>query len=105
MKYISTRGSAPNLSFEDVVLQGLATDGGLYVPEFLPKFDSAKIAAMKKMSYEELFFEVTEHFIGNEIDSETYKKIITKSYKNFSHQAIAPLKQLSKNEFLLELFH
>ena len=105
MKYISTRGASPALSFEDVVLQGLATDGGLYVPEFLPKFDSAKISQMRGMSYEEIFFEVTEHFVGGEIDSETYKKIIAKSYQNFSHSAIAPLKQLSKNEFLLELFH
>ncbi len=105
MKYISTRGKAPALSFEDVVLQGLASDGGLYVPEFLPKFDSAKIAQMRNMTYEEIFFEVTEHFVVGEIDSETYKKIIAKSYKNFSHSAIAPLKQLSQNEFLLELFH
>lgn len=105
MKYISTRGAAPVLSFEDVVLQGLAVDGGLYVPEFLPKFEATKIAQMQKMTYEEIFFEVTEHFIGDEIDSETYKKIIAKSYQNFSHQAIAPLKQLSENEFLLELFH
>ncbi len=105
MKYISTRGAAPILAFEDVVLQGLAADGGLYVPEFLPEFSESKIAAMKKMSYPELFFEVTEHFIGDQIDHETYKKIIAKSYQNFSHEAIAPLKQLSSNEFLLELFH
>lgn len=105
MKYISTRLSAPTLSFEEVVLQGLANDGGLYVPEFLPKFDEKKISQMRKMSYQELFFEITEHFIGNEIDHDTYKKIIDKSYRNFSHEAIAPLKQLSQNEFLLELFH
>ena len=105
MKYISTRLSAPTLSFEDVVLQGLAVDGGLYVPEFLPKFDEKKLSQMRKMSYQELFFEITEHFIGGEIDSDTYKKIIKKSYSNFSHEAIAPLKQLDQNEFLLELFH
>lgn len=105
MKYVSTRGAALSLSFEDVVLQGLATDGGLYVPEFLPKFSASKIAQMRHMTYQEIFFEVTEHFIGDEIDSATYKKIIAKSYRNFSHEAIAPLKQLSHNEFLLELFH
>lgn len=60
---------------------------------------------MKKMSYEELFFEVTKYFIDSEIDSDSYKKIIKKSYEKFSHPAIAPLKQLSHNEFLLELFH
>ncbi len=105
MKYISTKLSAPKLSFEEVVIQGLATDGGLYVPEFLPKFDSSQLLNLKKLSYENLFFEVTKYFIGKEINEETYKKIITKSYKNFSHQSIAPLKQLSSNEFLLELFH
>jgi threonine synthase len=105
MKFISTRLSAPALSFEEVVLQGLATDGGLYVPEFLPRFSENDISRMKKMTYEELFFEVTKHFIDNEIDSENYKKIIKKSYQNFSHPAIAPLKQLTCNHFLLELFH
>ena len=105
MKFISTRLAAPSLSFEEVVLQGLASDGGLYVPEFLPEFTSNEISKMKKMTYEELFFEVTRYFIDVEIDAKTYKEIIKKSYQNFSHQAIAPLKQLSSNEFLLELFH
>lgn len=105
MKFISTRLNAPALSFEEVVLQGLATDGGLYVPEFLPKFSDHDISRMRKMNYEELFFEVTRHFIDGGIDSKTYQTIIKKSYQNFSHSAIAPLKQLSHNEFLLELFH
>ena len=105
MKFISTRLAAPTLSFEDAVFRGLASDGGLYVPDFLPQFDEKKISEFKKLSYEELFFEVTRYFVESEIDSESYKKIIKKSYENFSHQAIAPLKQLSRNNFLLELFH
>ena len=105
MKFISTRLAAPTLSFEDAVFQGLASDGGLYVPDFLPQFDEKKISEFKKLSYEELFFEVTRYFVEGEIDAESYKKIIKKSYKNFSHQAVAPLKQLSRNNFLLELFH
>lgn len=105
MKYISTRSTAQSLNFEEVVLQGLASDGGLYVPEFLPKFDAAKIEQLRKLNYENLFFEVTEHFVAGEIDSKTYKEIIADSYRNFFHSAIAPLKQLSPNEFLLELFH
>ena len=104
MKFISTRLAAPTLSFEDAVFQGLASDGGLYVPDFLPQFDEKKISEFKKLSYEELFFEVTRYFVEGEIDAESYKKIIKKSYENFSHQAIAPLKQLSRNNFLLELF-
>lgn len=105
MKFISTRKSAPTLSFQEVVLQGLATDGGLYVPEFLPKFLPSEIAKMKKMTYQELFFEVTKRFVEGEIDNDSYKKIIEKSYQNFSHAAIAPLKQLTPQLFLLELFH
>jgi len=105
MKFISTRLSAPALSFEEVVFQGLAKDGGLYVPEFLPNFSPKKIAEMRQMTYEELFFEITHHFVNREIDDESYKKIIEKSYSNFSHKAIAPLKQLTHNHFLLELFH
>ena len=61
MKFISTRLSAPKLSFEEVVLQGLATDGGLYVPEFLPKFQESDLLKMRKMTYEELFFEITKY--------------------------------------------
>ncbi len=105
MKFISTRLSAPSLNFEETVLQGLASDGGLYVPEFLPNFDEKKLSQMRQMSYEELFFEITKHFVDGEIPTDKYKEIIKKSYKNFSHKAIAPLKQIDENEFLLELFH
>jgi threonine synthase len=105
MKYISTRGLAPELDFEDVVLEGLAGDGGLYIPKFLPKFTSQEILKMAKLSYQELFFEVTKYFIGDSIDSKTYQLIIEQSYKNFYHKAIAPLKQINYNHFLLELFH
>ncbi len=105
MKFLSTRLAAPTLSFEEVVLQGLANDGGLYVPEFLPKFSANEIVKMRKLNYEELFFEITRHFVEGEIDLDSYKDIVKKSYQNFSHTAIAPLKQLTDNHFLLELFH
>jgi len=105
MKFISTRLSSPALSFADVILQGLAPDGGLYVPEFLPLFDQKKLSEMAKMNYQELFFEVTYNFVSESISEDVYKKIIAKSYENFNHQAIAPLKQLASNHYLLELFH
>jgi len=105
MKFTSTRTNAKELTFEEVVLQGLATDGGLYVPSFLPTFSPHEIKNFKKLSYPELFFEITKTFVGGEIDDKTYKEIIDKSYKNFSHIAIAPTKQLNDKEFLLELFH
>lgn len=65
MKFISTRLNAPSLSFEDTIFQGLASDGGLYVPDFLPQFDDKKISEFRKLSYEELFFEVTRYFVGD----------------------------------------
>lgn len=105
MKFISTRLNTPAISFSDATIQGLAPDGGLYVPEFLPKFADKDIHKMRKMTYQELFFEITRHFLDGEIDSATYQQVIQKSYQNFSHQAIAPIKQLSHNHFLLELFH
>ncbi len=105
MHYISTRLNSPKLSFLDVVIEGLANDGGLYVPEFIPVFDESKLKQMQNLEYSELFFEVTKNFIGNEIPEDIYREIIKKSYQNFSNQALAPLKQISNQEFLLELFH
>jgi len=105
MKYISTRQSAPALNFEEVVLQGLAVDGGLYVPEFFPKFSKSEIEEMVKLDYPDLVFKIISPFIDNEIPAKELKEIIAKSYQTFSHKAIAPTKQLSHNEYLLELFH
>ncbi len=105
MKYRSSRGLAPELGFEDVILQGLASDGGLYIPKSLPRFSDQEILKMAKLNYQQLFFEITKYFIGDQIDLKTYREIIDESYKNFHHLAIAPLKQISHNHFLLELFH
>jgi threonine synthase len=105
MKFISTRLNAPILNFEEVIFQGLATDSGLYVPEFIPQFDEKKLHELAKLSYQDLFFEITKIFVDNAIPQDQYKKIVEKSHKNFTHEAIAPIKQLSKNHYLLELFH
>ena len=104
MKYISTRGDAPALSFEEVVLTGLATDGGLYVPETLPTFSQAEIASWAGLSYEELAFKIIAPFVAGEIADSDLKAIIDKSYKNFRHTGIAPLVQTGHNEWILELF-
>jgi threonine synthase len=105
MKFISTRLKANIINFEEVVLQGLASDGGLYIPDFLPQFDENKLNDLRKLNYQDLFFEVTRHFVEGEINQQDYKKIIAKSYQNFNHPAIAPLKQIGDKHFLLELFH
>ncbi len=104
MKYISTRGQAEPLSFEDVVLTGLASDGGLYVPESIPRFSEEKIASFAGMSYEELAFEVMAPFVGGEIPDEDFKRLIQQAYASFRHGAIAPLVQTAHQEWILELF-
>lgn len=104
MKYISTRGEAPSLSFEDVVLTGLASDGGLYVPEGLPKFSQEEIASWAGLSYQELAFKIIAPFVAGEVPDADLKKIIDDSYATFRHDAIAPLVQTGHNEWILELF-
>lgn len=105
MRYISTRGQAPALSFEDVLLTGLASDGGLYVPETYPQFSPAEIAAMAQLSYPELACRIISPFVGDAISQEVLKKLVEETYAVFSHQAVAPLKMLNGREWLLELFH
>lgn len=104
MKFISTRGDAPVLSFEEVILAGLATDGGLYVPETLPTFSREEIASWSGLSYQELAFNVIHPFIDGEIADDDLKSIIEKAYIGFRHDAIAPLIQSGHNEWILELF-
>lgn len=105
MRYISTRGRAPELSFTEVVLAGLASDGGLYVPKTIPAFSSSDITAMRAMSYPELAFTIISRFTGEDIAPEDLERIIADSYSEFRHSAVAPLKQLDAHTFLLELFH
>ncbi|MGN0921589.1 MAG: threonine synthase [Cellvibrio sp.] len=104
MKYISTRGIAPALSFEEVVLTGLAPDGGLYVPETLPTFSKEEIASWAGLSYQELAFNVMKPFVAGAISDEDFKSIINKAYESFRHDAIAPMVQTAHNEWILELF-
>ncbi len=105
INYISTRGQAPVLSFQDVVMAGLASDGGLYVPNSLPQFAPHELVEMSSLSYTELALRVMQPFIGEAIPEKDLRAIIENSYKAFRHKAIAPLKQIGHNEFLLELFH
>ncbi len=105
MRYISTRGTAPVLSFEEAMLSGLARDGGLYVPETVPQLDAASIRAMRGLSYEEVACRVMRPFVGDGFSDEVFAGLIDKAYAGFGHRARAPLVQLGANHFLLELFH
>ncbi|MEP5730625.1 MAG: threonine synthase [Sulfitobacter sp.] len=105
MRYISTRGTAPALSFEDTMLTGLARDGGLYVPEEIPTLSEAQIAGMAGQSYEDVAFTVMRPFIGDTFTDAEFRVLIADAYRGFGHTARAPLVQLAPNHFLLELFH
>jgi threonine synthase len=105
MRYISTRGQAPALNFEDVLLTGLATDGGLYVPENLPRFTQEEIASWAGLPYHELAFNVMHPFVAGSISDADFKRILKETYEVFEHPSIAPLRQLGANEWVLELFH
>lgn len=104
MKYTSTRGAAPTLNFEEVVLTGLAADGGLYLPETLPEFSKEEIASWAGLSYPALAFKIISPFVDGEVGDAELKTIIDKSYSTFRHPAIAPLIQTGHNEWILELF-
>ncbi|MBM1221570.1 threonine synthase [Ponticoccus sp. SC2-23] len=105
MRYISTRGRAPDLSFEEAMLRGLAPDGGLYVPDTVPQMSADEIAALAGLSYEEAAFRVMRPFVGDAFDDATLRQLIETAYASFGHDARAPLVQLGPNHFLLELFH
>lgn len=105
MKYISTRGGAPTLGFVDVLLAGLAADGGLYVPDTWPTFSAAELRAMRGKPYADVAFTVLKPFVGGEIAGADLKAMIDEAYGTFAHKAVVPLKQLDANQWLMELFH
>jgi threonine synthase len=105
VKYISTRGDAPKLNFEEVLLTGLASDGGLYVPESLPTFSHEDIAAMANLDYPQLAQKIITPFLDDCIPAEDLRVIISETYAEFRHNAVAPLVQIDANQWVLELFH
>ena len=105
MKYISTRGNAPELTFEEVLLTGLAVDGGLYVPKEVPTFSKEEIESWRDLPYAELAHKVIYPFVEGSVDSDALATILSEVYGGFGHKAVAPLQQLDHNEYVLELFH
>ncbi len=105
MHYHSTRGQAPQLDFESAVLTGLASDGGLYLPTEIPSFSMPHIANLQSLSYTELAFEIMWPFTGGMVPETDFKQMISEAYQPFRHAAIAPMKQIGTDEWVLELFH
>ena len=105
MRYISTRGQAPALNFEQVLLAGLASDGGLYVPETLPHFSNAEITAMAALDYPQLAQKIITPFVHDCIPADDLRAMVVETYSEFRHNAVAPLAQIGSDQWVLELFH
>ena len=105
MRYVSTRGEAPSLGFSDVLLAGLARDGGLYVPAEWPTLTTEEIADLAGRPYAEVAFRIISRFTGTDIRGDELREMIEAAYATFRHPAVTPLAQLGSNHFLLELFH
>ncbi|PYF02957.1 L-threonine synthase [Rhodopseudomonas faecalis] len=103
--YISTRGEAPKLGFCDVMLTGLARDGGLYVPETWPQLSADTIASFFGRPYWEVAVEVIRPFVHGEISDAELGAMANEAYASFRHPAVVPLNQVSPSQFTLELFH
>ncbi|NCC23147.1 MAG: threonine synthase [Alphaproteobacteria bacterium] len=107
MKYISTRGRSEPASFEEVLLAGMAPDGGLYIPECWPRMDERAIAALAGRSYVEVAHSVIGPYVAGALSDEELRCLLVKTYEegNFTHKALAPLVQVDSNLFIMELFH
>ena len=105
MRYISTRGAAPVLDFENVTLAGLASDGGLYVPETWPALSRDEIGALAGLSYVDTAVAVMAPFVGESLTREDLRALCVEAYGRFDHAAVTPLVQLDERNWLLELFH
>lgn len=105
VRYISTRGKSPSLNFEEVLLTGLAPDGGLYIPETVPQISTAQLQEWKHLGYAELAFEILKPFVADSMPEEDLRSIINETYSAFSHAEVAPLHTLNDGLYVLELFH
>lgn len=105
MRYISTRGQAPALGFDEVLLAGLARDGGLYLPESWPRLEAGALRGLLGRPYPELAAEVMRPFVAGSVIESRFDSLVAEAYAAFDHPAVVPLKQLDSNDWLLELFH
>ena len=105
MRYVSTRGKAPVLEFDEVLLAGLARDGGLYLPERWPRFDADALDRLRGLSYDRLATQVMLPFLGGRIAEDEFGALAADAYAGFDHPAVAPLIQMAPGLWLMELFH
>jgi threonine synthase len=104
MRYKSTRGQVKNISFKDAVMMGLATDGGLLLPESIPNLTQAQIQTFNTMSYPQIAFEIISRFTGDDIPAADLRNLIERSYASFTNPEVTPVVQ-QDGIYILELFH
>ena len=105
MRYVSTRGEAPELSFEDALLAGLARDGGLYVPKTWPRVSPETIAGFAGKPFPEVAVALLEPYMGGSISRAELMALARDAYARFGHPAVTPLVQIDRSLWVLELFH
>lgn len=103
MKYVSTRGSAPALNFGDVLLGGLAPDGGLYLPESWPQIDMSDFGP--NAPYADIAVSVMWPFVEGSIGRADFEAMVADTYATFDHDDVTPLVHIEEDLWLLELFH
>jgi len=104
MRYISTRGGVEPVTFTQAVMMGLATDGGLLLPETIPTIDSTTLSKWSQLSFQELAVEVMLPFVGSDIGRENLTRLVQDSYASFSHPEVTPVVTAGETR-ILELFH
>ena len=105
MKYVSSRGAAPVLEFGDVLLTGLARDGGLYLPESWPALAPDALERAATASYTDTAVEVMWPFVEGSMGHDTFAELVADAYATFDHPDVVPLRKLGDGLVLAELFH
>lgn len=104
MRYISTRGGVEPVSFTEAVMMGLATDGGLLLPESIPFLNAQTLQAWAKLSFPELAVEVMLPYVGDDLSRDELSDVVHRSYTGFAHPEVTPLVHAGERR-ILELFH
>ena len=105
MLYKSTRGNSPEVPFSQVLLGGLAPDGGLYMPERFPQFTKEEINSWSDLEFHQLASNILFPFVDGEIDKVIFSKLVKEAYETFDTDNVVELKEISANRWVLELFH
>ena len=105
MRFISTRQRAEEVGLGRAILDGIAPDGGLYVPANVPFFNAQELADLSDAKMGEFAFAILKRFVGDEVSDTALIRMITEAYASFKHPSVAPLVEVGHNRWIMELFH